>query len=369
MSGIFNPPAVATKISLTQNMSLQEVGGLIVTASGTVTGTAGFGSSLFLQRLFLPAAMSLTEIDLAMGLSFPATNQGAGTMSQSFVLYSFGNSSSLASVMSTSATFAWSTGTSTTAGAASLTQFQGGWSIQKLHPMTFGSTSVSAGEYVVGNLLNFAQATSTWTIGLLGALASITNSTTISNVTSINTTGASGISNAGTAQVAFLSNAGTAQLVVLSNAGTGAVNNYELSSNTFAGSAVSAMATATSISTKTFSVQPRTLFTATPTVASRTVFSAAPTAISETVFTVAPTQITAVSTVSGVTQSIVPQYLTAPNLLYIGTGSTTSALPSVFIAGIMSTGAIPTAITLTSTAVTYFSTAAGAQPYFALIGS
>jgi hypothetical protein len=154
-----------------------------------------------------------------------------------------------------------------------------------------------------------------------------------------------------------LSNAGTAQVVVLSNAGTAAINNYELSSNTFAGSAASAIASATSISTKTFSIQPRTIFSAAPTVASRTVFTAAPTAI------------TAVSTVSGVTQSIVPQYLTVPNLVYIGTGSTTSALPSVFLAGIMSTGAIPVSINITSTAVTYWGTAAGAQPYFALVGS
>lgn len=314
---------LASKVSFTQNMRLQDIGGSIANATGTVTGTAGFGSSLFLHRLFVPAAMTLSEVDLAMGMSFPATNQGAGTMSQSVVIYSFGNTSSLASVGSASGTFAWATGTTTAGGNTSLTQYQGGWSVPKIHPLTFGTSSISAGDYVVGNLINFAQGSSTWTIQLLGALASITNSVTLSNVTSVS---------------------GVTTNMISAVASLGPLNLYELSSNTFAGSAASAIATATSISTKSFSIQARTLLTAS-------------------------TSTTGVSAVNTSTQSIVPQYLTIPNLVYIGTGAATSALPSVFIAGIMSTGAIPVAITLTSTAVTYFGTPAGAQPYFALIGS
>jgi hypothetical protein len=58
-----------------------------------------------------------------------------------------------------------------------------------------------------------------------------------------------------------------------------------------------------------------------------------------------------------------------PNFGFIGTASTTSGLPTVFINGIMSTGALPTAITLTSTAVTYSGSIAFQQPWFALCGA
>ncbi len=58
-----------------------------------------------------------------------------------------------------------------------------------------------------------------------------------------------------------------------------------------------------------------------------------------------------------------------PNFGFIGTGSTTSNFPTAFMAGIMSTGAVPTAITLTSTAVTYSGSIAFQQPWFGLCGA
>jgi hypothetical protein len=362
--GTIHIAQIATHLSVTQNMALQDIGGPIATATGTVMGTAGFGSSLFLQRIYIPQQLNLTEVDLAMGISFPATNNGAGTMSQSWVLYSLGNSSSLASVMSTSSTYAWATGTSTAGASTSLTQFQGGWSIQKLHPMTFAITSTSAGEYVVGNLIDFSQAASTWTIALLGQLGSITNSTTLSNVTTTGQTTFAGLSNAGTLSFSVLSNAGTAVRTALSAAAQLAITNVEA---TVAAASASG-ATLTSNSSYARSNVARTVLTAS-TSQSITAFTAAPTVAGITAFSIAPTSATVLSSVALSTQSIVPQYLTVPNLVYIGTGSTTSALPSVFLAGIMSTGAIPAAITLSSTAVTQWGTAAGAQPYFALIGS
>lgn len=306
-------------ISLTQNMDLPQIGNTVASASGTVTGTAGFGSSLFLNRIFIPGVINLSEVDLAMGLNFNATNNGAGTLSQSFVLYSFGNSSSLGSVLSASATFAWQTGTSTSGAVVSLTQFQGGWSVNKIHPMTFASTSVSPGQYVVGNLLNFAQATSTWTASLFGAAQFITNSTTFNPVTTT----------------------GQTTMAALSSAASLAITNKE-------GTTTHNSASGATITTNS---------------------SHAISAVGRTVLTGTPTTGTAISSLSLSTQSIVPQYLTVPNFVYIGTNSTTSALPSVFIAGIMSTGAIPVAITVTSSAVTYSGTPAGAQPYFALVGA
>src|SRR5262249_886250 len=89
-------------------------------------------------------------------------------------IYSFGNSTSLASVASISGTSAWNTGTSTAGGSVSLTQFQGGWSTPLIQPMTFNSTSLSAGEYVMGQLFDFAQGSSTWTLNFFGAQAAST---------------------------------------------------------------------------------------------------------------------------------------------------------------------------------------------------
>ena len=335
--------AAAATIRLTQNLSLQEIGGSIASASGTVTGTAGFGSSLFLQRIYIPGVMNLSEVDLAMAMSFNATSNGAGTMSQSLVLYSFGNSSSLASVVSTSGTFAWQTGTSTSGAVVSLTQFQGGWSVPKIHPFTFASSTIPAGEYVVGNLLNFAQASSTWTVQLLGALASITNSTTLSNVTTTGQTLGSFLSQS--SGMSFTTGyQSIAQLALTLDAGT-------------ATHASGSGATITTNAAFAYAAAARTLLTASTT---SSYFFTGATSIGTG---------TALSSLSLSTQSIVPQYLTAPSLVYIGTNSTTSAFPSVFIAGLMSTGAIPVAITITGAGITYSGVQAGAQPYFALVGS
>src|SRR5436853_2341302 len=129
MALIVGPAAAApSKIYVTQNNPLNRVVGTVFTKSGTITGTAGVGSSLFLQRIALPAAMTITEIQHALSIAFPATNQGAGTMSQSFAIFSIGNSTSLATLYSTSGSSAWATGTSTAGASSSLTQYQAGWS-------------------------------------------------------------------------------------------------------------------------------------------------------------------------------------------------------------------------------------------------
>jgi filamentous hemagglutinin len=332
-----------SKISMTQNLPLQEIGGSVVSASGTVTGTAGFGSSLFLQRIFLPAAMTLSEVDLALAISFNATSNGGGTLSQSFAMYSFGNSSSLATVLSASGTSSWQTGTSTSGAVVSLTQFQGGWSVPQIHPMTLATSSIAAGEYVVGNLLNFAQASSTWTIQLLGALASITNSTTISNVTNTGQTLGSFLSQS--SGISFTT--GYQSIAQLART---------LDEATVAHASASG-ATLTTNSSYAYAAAARTLLTASTT---SSYFFTGATSIGTG---------TAISSMSLSTQSIVPQYLTVPNLVYIGTNSTTSAFPSIFMAGLMSTGAIPTAITITGAGLTYSGVQAGAQPWFALVGS
>ena len=341
---------------------MSQVVNAIVSKTGTVTGTAGVGSSLFLQRIDLQRKIYLTEVQAAMSIGFPATNQGAGTMSRSFAIYTISNSTALGSLYSTSGTSAWGTGTSTAGASTSLTQFQGGWSSPFIQPMTVSSSIIFPGEYVIGQLFNFAQASSTWTLNLYGAqnassfLASAATNLTSATLGALSSGGLVGVS-------AFTGSGSTA---VFGNAGTLAINNYELSSNTFAGSAASAIATATAISTKTFSIQARTVFSAAPSTAG--VFAS--TVLSAGSFIGTSGSLGAVTNVAlGALNSSTLAQLALPNFGYIGTGSTTSNFPTVFIAGIMSTGAIPTAITLTSTAVTYSGSFAFQQPWFAMVGS
>jgi hypothetical protein len=301
------------------------VGGFIASASGAVTGTAGFGSSLFLQRQSLVAPMTLTEMDLALGVSFLSTSNGAGTLSQSFVVYSLQGTTGLSSVLSTSGSFAWTTGTSTVAGSTSLTEFQGGWSVPKIHPLTFASSSLAAGEYVVGNLLNFAQASSTWTIGLYGALESFSQSTTISGITGIS------------------SHAANVQPVVLSSGASG-LTAFNMTQTSSASSAHAASAISVAASNSVASVEFN--------------ISAANSAHN---------LISSIGTVQ-----VGPLAPTLPSFVYIGTGSSTgasAAFPSFFVGGVMSTGAVPAAISLSTTALTYTGTAAAALPWMAMVGS
>jgi hypothetical protein len=297
-----------------------------------------------------------------MKLDFPATNQGAGTMSRTLGIYNILNSTSLRLLYSASGTSSWGTGTVTAGASTSLTQFQGGWSVPLIQPMTFASSQLFQGEYVIGQIFDFAQASSTWTLNFYGARAGSTFlASAATNLTSA-TLGA--LSSGGLAGVSAFTGSGTVS--ALSNAGTLAVNNYELSSNTFAGSAASAIASATSISTKSFSIQARTIFSAAPSTAG--VFLS--TALSAGSFIGTSGSLGAVTNVAlGALNSSTLAQLTLPNFGYLGTASTTSGLPTVFQAGIMSTGALPGSITLTSTAVTYSGSIAFQQPWFLLAGT
>ena len=123
-------PSGAPPISFTQNFPLSQAAPVligVIASTGTTAASATnnpFGSSLSLQRIFIPAPMNLTEVQLAFGVSFPATNQGQGSISQTLEIYSFGNSTSLASVASASRSVSWASGTTTSGTASSLQQ---GW--------------------------------------------------------------------------------------------------------------------------------------------------------------------------------------------------------------------------------------------------
>lgn len=369
-------------VKLLQNFDLHNAAGTVVTKAGTVTGTAGVGSSLFLSRITAPSVMSLTEIDVAMSIGFPATNQGAGTLSRSMVIYSFGNSTSLASVMSVSGTSAWGTGTATAGASSSLTQFQGGWSSPLIQPMTFASTSLAPGEYVVGQLFNFAQGSSTWTLAFYGdAAASTVAATSFSVAAGSGVTGTvAGSLVTGTAAGSGVTGVAAGSVVTGTAAGSvinaitqNATNNVSWFVSR-ATSAVTSVASATSSFT----------FLEAPFVGS--IGTAAGSGITGMLAGSGITGVAAGSVITGLaaagsaitgvaagsvltaTSALTLAQLTIPNFGYIGTGSTTSGFPTAFMAGIFSTGAIPVAITITSAAMTYSGSAAFQQPWFALVG-
>jgi len=227
------------------------------------------------------------------------------------------------------------------AGSVSLTQFQGGWSSALIQPMTFASSTVVAGDYVVGQLLNFAQASSSWTVNVYGAVGV---ATVMSNV---------------------VPQFAGSTVGVLSSGGLSAASAFTSSAGATGGSK-------NNLSTYTVSI---------PTAATTTLeaYSAPPSGI--TVLSTGGLQagsfLTASNSVGVVTSAALAftpgtaTFTTLPNFAYIGTGGTPlPAYVGAFIAGIMSTGAIPASIAITnSTAVIYSGSFAFQQPWFALIGS
>lgn len=353
------PPA----ISYIENVNSALIG-TIAFKSQTITGALGFGSSLFLHRLMIPGPMTVTEAFAAMALSFNTTSDGAGTISRSLGIYSFGNSSSLASVTSVSGSSAWTTGTSTAGAATSLTQYQGGWSGNCIHPMTFGSFSLAAGEYVVGNLFNFAQLSSSWTLSLFGARAVVTGATFFNTATSI------AFTTAGAVSIATIAGSGitgvssyASQFLALSTAGS-------LSAFTFQGT----VSTGTSSQVLSVSTLQVTVTNSAKSCSFQLVGNQANSNLISSIGVNAGSVINGLTTIGAMTSaSIVTALLNnaqtniVANFRFIGTSSTTAQFPDVFVVGQMSTGALPTAITLTSAAVSFQPTLG--QLWFALAGS
>jgi len=264
-----------TAVSYTENFPLAQAVSFTSYAAANVSAI----SSLFLQRILIPASMNLSEVDIALSMGFNATSNGAGTLSQSFILYTLQGSTGLGSLISASGSSAWTTGTSTAAGSVSLTQFQGGWSIQKINPMTFASSTVAPGEYVAGNMISFAMVSSSATVRLYARVDS-------------------------------------------------------------------------------FPAALATVFTAAPVTAA---VSSTNTLTTATVISASATAGMALLTGG-----------TIPSFAYIGTGSSTgtnAAIPGNFVGGILSTNAVPVAITLTTASLTMTGTARNAPIWFCMVGS
>lgn len=354
-----------------QNVPLQQVSHFLPFKFGTVTGTAGYGSSLYLHRLFVGGSMALTEIDVAMGINFANTNNGAGTMSRQFAVYSFGNSTSLATLLSFSSSSAWTTGTSTAGGSSSLTQFQGGWSQAAIVPMTFASSSLAPGDYIIGQLFDFAQANSTWSVFFYGAVAYITNggllnaalgTSTEAALSSIGLVAATAFTatptSAGVLSSAGLISYGSIRLISHSNVTIGMTLGASATNGALSGLSTAATLTLTTLFSSRSNFSGST---------SLSVLSNAGTGAGS--FLTSSSSFVAVSSASLASNSGGFASSALPLFRYIGTGSTTSNFPSAFIAGIMSTGAVPASLALTATALTYVGSIPFKQPWFALVGS
>lgn len=344
------------RVSLTQNFPMQKLA-LITSTAGTVTGPTGYGSSLFLQRLLIPAPMAISEINHAIGMAFAATNNGAGTISKSLAIYSFGNSTSLATIFTISGTSAWSTGTTTSAGATSITQFQGGWSGSVQQAFTFASSLIPAGEYVVGHIFNLAQAAaaSTWSVSLFGMTADPLTSATAAALSS-------GGLLAGSAITGAIGSSAMANSV-LALGTVGSMTGFTMSLSASTGVAASTTSGNFSAAGMNWSISN-----------TNTSISAAIAFVSSnkgmiTSVSYANTLAGSIFTASTSTTVLSAAGLAAlPSFTYVGQGAGAAQLPSAFAAGVMSTGAPPASIAISNVNQTTGS-AALLQPWFALIGA
>jgi hypothetical protein len=350
------------RISMVQNLPLAQIVP-IGSVSGTVTGTAGYGSSLFLQRLFIPGQLNITEFDQAVGMAFSATTNGAGTVSKSLMIYSFGNSTSLASVASISGSSTWASGTTTVAGSTSYTQFQAGWAGSVIQAMTFASTQIEPGEYVIGQLMNFAQAASTWTVSLFGASAETVTSGGVSMLSSGGLAAVSGLQATTSGSVLSTVGVSGSGLAVGAASLTSIKISFAASSAAASSSTIFSSQGSITFSNSAGSIQPILSLSITGSLLTSTASFGALSAsgLSSGSFFGSST---ATLGLTGAGVGALPAFT------YFGTGSGPSGVvPAGFIAGIMSTGAIPSSLALTAAGLTVTGSAPLAQPWFALIGA
>jgi len=331
--------------SFYQNIPINMVGSFILNKNGaSFAGTRGVGSSLWLQRFSIPAQMNLSEVDNIMMMTFSATNAGGGTLSRAMGIYSFGNNTSLASLLSFSSTSSWNSGTITAGTSTSLTQFQVGWgttgaganSSAIMQPMTFASSTLAAGEYVYAHWMDISQATSTGVMGLILHGALLANSSAVQVPNTINSTSAAVLSSNNAisfGSVHFLSHTNvTGGKTIGASATNGALSGLSsaitmtMVTNFTSGSYLTANNTASVLNSVALASAAQSLLS-----------------------------------VGGI------------GVFYVGTGSTfastAAAMPNFFIGGLMSTASIPATIGLTDTALTYTGITAQRQPWFALVGA
>jgi hypothetical protein len=396
------------RISVTQNFPFQQLA-QVTSVAGVISGAAGFGSSLFLQRLFLPGEMLLSEVDLALGISFSTTSNGAGTLARSLIVYSFANSTSLAalvsltsgtstSLVSASGITSWITGL-TPPGGSSLTQVQGGWAGSVLAAMTFTSSALQPGDYVIGHMLDFTQATPPWTVSLFGLAGPGISSSSAALLSAAGLSSVSALDSNGTvATITVFTGAPTAANV-LSSGNLASVSGFTstTSVSVFSSAGVTvqsvvfgrALTTSITASSQLSSITLASLWTASPVgatalasagLASGYFISTTAASVTSTAAVISSAGLGsyAVGTGSYFTQSRSTSAVTQvgssslPTFTYVGNatgGTQTSAFPSAFIAGILATGSLPTSLALTTAGLTLWTSGSCIQPWFCLIGA
>jgi hypothetical protein len=322
------------QLSFTQNSPLQQVGVALASASAT-SGSLIFGSSLFLDRVYVPGPMNLSEVDVAISLSMSSSATAGlwGSMNRQFVVYSFSNSTKLASLYSASQGITFNGSTTTTGASTAFSQVVGGWTAAGgvIVPMTFASSELPPGDYVFGNLIAFSGST-TASMSLYGAVAnSMAAAQTVGAVTNTTQTVAKTIVTA----IGSLATANAGNVGWMDSLGS---------------SAASSMTTSFSLTQTVIQLPLLTSYAS----SAVTLNTAAPTALGST-------------TVNAATSVLPPfSYLGASSVL------TGGLFFQPFQNGIMSTGAVPAAITLTTgtaNALTVYGSTAAEQPWFAMVGA
>jgi hypothetical protein len=375
------------KVSWQPVYAMKEIDGQILSKSAAATGALGFGSSLFLERTTV-GAMTLTKVDLAMGISFSATNSGQGTMNQSFIIYSFGNSTSLASVASISGTSSWASGTA--AAGAPWTSIQGGWSGNLIHPLTFASIAVSQGEYIFGNLFELSMANSGHSAAIYGKVGLLSSSATVFTVApTVASALSSGGLSAGSVHASTTSTAATiftatptAINVLSSSALASFPSGIHFASLTFTNTAnIIASATGGTLIglgsqsaalTMSFASLAGSYHSASVSGAALSNAGTLAWPLLSTGGLVAGSFLTASTAVAAISNTGTGSVaLVNGGILsfgFVGTASASTNM-NLFVNGILSTGAAPASIALSNAALSYGGNAAWLQPWFGLCGS
>ena len=357
----------ANQLSFTNNYPLQVVGAPIVSASTTSGAAMAFGSSLFLDRLYVPGPMNLSECDLALSVAMASAASSTGTygsVARTPVVYSFSNATKLVSFMSAS----WSAsfvGTNVTTGAlTNFSNIQPGWTQAGgvIVPMTFASSELAPGDYVIGNLMSFSGSANA-TISLMGNGYNATSAVSLA-------TGSLALS-IGTAPTAMTLGTGTLSVTSYGAGYTPVFMSTNLSGLTISSSAstntastavnlslLSASITASSAGQQLSLVINSSLSNILSSVSMKSI------AVTLNTSTLAVTMNTSTVAVSLATNTSLPAFN------YLGSQVSSLSVPGIFMNGVYSTGGVPAAITLTATvSLTTVGSVAFAQPWFALVGA
>ena len=374
------------QLSFTQNSPLQFMGVPIASASTTASATL-FGSSIFLQRMYIPGPMALTEVDMAVSIAMVSSTATStwGNVTRNFAVYAFSNNTLLTTFLTASQTYSFNASSATSGAVTAVSNVVGGWSQTGgiIIPMTFSSSytysfssytattntsataSVSSslsqsasyflppGDYVFAHQINFSGVSTAASMSLFGVFAGSVAFTTV-NFTSIAMAAGSGVT--GTSRLA-------SQFIQLSTAGT--MTGFSISQTA---------SSATASFTQGFSSAGINLSVNATAASESFAIGWNSTGLSTTanpltsIGVIAGSHITGSTITTAISSVAASRFSQQFNYLGISSG-TLGAAGGNFVNGLLSSGSIPASLTLTGAGLTTFGSAAYAQPWFALFGS